>query len=169
MDRLARPPPTGDRSHRYRSIGWECVHLPSTITRAWPSPPVEPDEHRTSVCKALLSPVRCYRSLDVCFQHVSINCTCYRPRPFQRLVRRLSLRNLRARPRTLIINGKAERWYRPASGSGPALAPTTTRSSAPAPSMVGCITTTGIGTMPASVTRHPYPAYPLHNVPGSHA
>ena len=54
---------------------------------------------------------------------------------------------------------KPSAWCRPAYVSGPTLGLTTAPTAGPLPSSIGCITTTGIGLMPASVITRPSPGY----------
>lgn len=106
---------TGDRHGASNGAGWDFVHVAIDDASRIAFGAVLPDERGTSACKALLGSLRHYRSLGVRFTRVMTdNGSCYRSRPFRRLLRRLGLRHIRTRPYTPRTNGKAERFIQTA-------------------------------------------------------
>ncbi len=102
---------TGNRQQNSKGAGWEYVHVAIddhsriSFASSWPN------ETTQSVCEALLLALRYYRSLGIRFQRIlTDNGPSYRSHRFQRLCRRLGLKQLYTRPYTPRTNGKAERF-----------------------------------------------------------
>jgi transposase InsO family protein len=106
---------TGDRQGASDGAGWDFVHVAIDDASRVAFGTVLPNERGSSACTALLQTLRHYRSLGVRFTRVMTdNGSCYRSRPFRRLLRRLGLRHVRTRPYTPRTNGKAERFIQTA-------------------------------------------------------
>jgi len=113
LGRFAKPGHrvTGNRQVSSEGAGWEFIHVAIDDASRVAFSSIHPDERASSACQALLQALRYYRSLGIHFTRIMTdNGSCYRSRPFRRLVRRLGLRHLRTKPYTPRTNGKAERF-----------------------------------------------------------
>ncbi len=61
---------TGDRTQSSPRAGWEIVHVALDDHSRVAFADIQPDESRRSACRALLSPLRYYRSFGIAFRRV---------------------------------------------------------------------------------------------------
>ena len=119
IKKLGRFKPPGHRVTGSRRLsggtGWEYVHVAIDDASRVAFSSVHADETGRSVCLALLSALRYYRSLGISVRRVlTDNGGCYKSRRFRRLCGRLGITHKRTKPYIPRTNGKAERFIQTA-------------------------------------------------------
>jgi transposase InsO family protein len=101
---------SGDRRHRRRGIGWECVHVAIDDASRLSYIEVLDDELGTTATGFLARAVKWFADRGITVAKLlTDNGSCYRSHPFTDLCLRLGIRHSRTRPYRPRTNGKAER------------------------------------------------------------
>ena len=105
----------GDRTHRTRGLGWECLHVAIDDASRVAYAELLPDESAASAVAFLEHAVAWLAGLGVHVERVMTdNAFCYTQRQYAHALAALGITHKRTKPYTPRTNGKAERFIQTA-------------------------------------------------------